>query len=253
MTDSGDSNEVDHETGLEELARVDELGRWLWDRIHGRTGRRILDMGCGRAPLLPLMEEELDAYVGVDASASLTEQNRRRYGGDDRVRFYRADVREANFPEPVETFTSDTLLCLNLLEHLREDQEVLRRFHDLLQPGGALILQVPAHPWLYGSIDRVVGHQRRYRPEPLRDRMLEAGFESARVEYFNRMGILPWWFYGSVLKRRDGFLAGQPDAALGVYNRLISWFRGLDDGFPFPVGLSLLGFAVKPGSNARAR
>src|SRR6185436_9726599 len=88
----------------------------------------------------------------------------------------------------------DTAVCLNVLEHIADDRGSLASIHRLLEPGGRLVLLVPAIPAIFGTLDDKLGHFRRYTPRHLRERYAEAGFQMRHIEYFNLAGIAGWWF-----------------------------------------------------------
>src|SRR4029453_12846811 len=96
----------------------------------------------------------------------------------------------------------DTIVCLNVLEHIKADEDVLRAYYDLLEPGGHAIILVPAHMWLYGPCDAAIGHERRYTQVELHAKMQKAGFEIVQMGEFNRLGVPGWWM-NKQLGRRD--------------------------------------------------
>src|SRR5207344_1128705 len=101
----------------------------------------------------------------------------------------------------VDSETLDTIVCMNVLEHLPDDDFVLHRFRDHLPPGGRLILLVPAHSWLLGSIDVAIGHYRRYELGPACALLQRCGFEIERAQYLNPTGIVGRFLNSRVFKR----------------------------------------------------
>src|SRR5207247_80683 len=114
----------------------------------------------------------------------------------------------------------DTVVCLNVLEHIEDDRASLRAMHDLLQPGGRLVLLVPSLRALYGTLDEALGHFRRYVPAELSEKVRAAGFRLRHIEYFNLAGVPGWWVAGRVLHRRL-----IPSGALRWYEALVPLFR----------------------------
>ena len=96
------------------------------------------------------------------------------------------------------------------------------------------MLLVPALPALYGTIDRALGHHRRYKRAGLAGLLQATGFRPAHIEYFNIAGIPGWWFAGRVL-RRDLI----PGGSLKLYDALVPLFR-LERLIPWRVGQSLI-------------
>jgi hypothetical protein len=123
---------------------------------------------------------------------------------------------------------------------VREDRLSLATLFRLLQPGGRLILLVPALPSIYGTLDRALGHFRRYTPAELRHKYAEAGFRMRHLEYFNLAGIPGWWFTGRVLKREL-----IPAASLRWFDALVPLFR-LERFLPWRVGQSVIAIGERP-------
>ena len=97
----------------------------------------------------------------------------------------------------------DAILCINVLEHIREDQTELAKYHGRLAGNhGHLCLFVPARPEIYAPIDQDFGHFRRYVKAGLGQQLRQAGFEIVTLEYFNCVGYLAWWLNFCVLKKR---------------------------------------------------
>jgi SAM-dependent methyltransferase len=97
----------------------------------------------------------------------------------------------------------DAVLSINVLEHIREDEDELKRYAGLLRERqGALCLFVPAGPAIYAPIDKDFGHFRRYTRPELRRKLLQAGFELIRLSYFNSVGYFAWWLNFRLLKKR---------------------------------------------------
>jgi SAM-dependent methyltransferase len=125
-------------------------------------------------------------------------------------------------------------VCLNVLEHIERDRDALAAMRELLNPGGTVVLLVPAVPALYGELDRALGHYRRYTPAVLRDRLADAGLAVRHLEYFNLAGMPGWWLVGRVLKR-----SVIPTGSLRFYNALVPLFR-LERYLPWRPGQSLI-------------
>ena len=103
----------------------------------------------------------------------------------------------------------DSVVCLNVLEHIEDDRRVLAELSRAIEPGGVLVVLVPAHPRLYSDLDRNLGHYRRYTRELLEARFREAGFVVERSRYFNWIGAIGWYVYGRLMKRPHITRAGK--------------------------------------------
>jgi hypothetical protein len=90
-----------------------------------------------------------------------------------------------------------------VLEHVDDDAGMLADIYSLLKPGGMLLLFVPALQWLFGSLDSLVSHLRRYAKPELRELVQQAGFSIRDLRYFDVLGVLPWYVTGRIIKARE--------------------------------------------------
>jgi hypothetical protein len=103
---------------------------------------------------------------------------------------------------PADT-AADAIVSVNVLEHIEQDQSELGMYSALLKTRkGALCLFVPARQEIYAPIDKDFGHFRRYSKPELRDKLLRAGFEIVRLNYFNFWGYFAWWIIFRVMRKR---------------------------------------------------
>jgi SAM-dependent methyltransferase len=141
----------------------------------------------------------------------------------------------------------DTVVCLNVLEHVTSPAAALDHMAHTLAPGGRLVLYVPQGQRLYGTLDEVLGHRCRYDPEMLAKELEAAGLELMHLQQFNRFSVPGWWLNGKVLRRRR-FSRLQ----LKVLDLGMPLIRLLDPVLPWQ-GLGLVAVAEKAGSTAPLR
>ena len=183
---------------LKLLEKARGYHRWLYQMAHPWIGREILEVGSG----LGTMTRHLLGHGRVTASDISTQclgELRRSFGENPNVEVRYLDISRNSIPE-AEIY--DTIVCLNVLEHIGDDRGALHNMHRLLRPGGRLILLVPANPRLFCEIDRGVGHHRRYEMEDLLTKMQESGFRAIHRRHHNPLGAVGWWLKGKVLGRR---------------------------------------------------
>ena len=179
-----------------------------------------------------------ERVVLTDTEAAYRAALEEKYGereSVDVVNFSLPDV-----PSELSDQGFDTIVCLNVLEHIDDDVASLDSMFRLLQPAGRLVLLVPAFPALYGTLDRALGHYRRYTRNLLRERYSGAGFVMRHLEYFNMAGMPGWWVTGRVLRREL-----IPSGSLALYDMLVPLFR-LERIIPFRVGQSLIAIGERP-------
>jgi SAM-dependent methyltransferase len=216
---------------LEQLSGAVRYNRWMFERLRRWIGRSVLEIGSGIGNLSAFLVDR-DRLVLTDTREEYLSRLRQRFAGKPNIsvtRLYLPDDDSA-----VAGQRLDTIICLNVLEHIDDDISALHAIRRLLAPAGRLVLLVPALPALYGSIDRALGHHRRYKRAGLADLLQATGFRPAHIEYFNIAGIPGWWFAGRVL-RRDLI----PGGSLKLYDALVPLFR-LERFIPWRVGQSLI-------------
>jgi SAM-dependent methyltransferase len=216
---------------MDRMADADNYNEWLLDRGRPFIGRRVLDFGAGVGTFTAALAERGAEVVALEPDPEFTPRLHERFDSDDRVTIVVEDARWLSGNGARERF--DTVLCLNVLEHIEDDRIVLRGLRDSLVPGGHLLLLAPAHGFLFGEIDRNVGHERRYSRGPLRTLLEQAGFEPVEVRYVNPVGAVGW-LVSSRLLRRDQV----PTGPLRVYDRLVPVLQRLDR-LRLPFGLSV--------------
>ncbi len=205
--------------------------RWMFDRLRRWIGRRVLEIGSGIGNLSTFLVDR-EQLVLTDTREEYLSRLRQRFAGRTNVAVARLYL--PNDDSAVAGQRFDTIICLNVLEHVDDDTSSLVAIRRLLAPGGRLVLLVPALPALYGTIDRALGHHRRYTRAGLADLLRATGFTLAHIEYFNLAGIPGWWWAGRVL-RRDTI----PGGSLKLYDALVPLFR-LERFIPWRLGQSLI-------------
>jgi SAM-dependent methyltransferase len=225
-----DSSEV-LDRVLADIANARNYNDWLFERARPYLGRRVLDAGAGIGTFTTLAAAAGAQVTALEPDPAFAARLRELEG---------VSVVEAPAEAiPFGLGEFDSILCLNVLEHVRDDEAALRGFYDSLRPGGALLLLVPAHPWLYGGYDRAAGHERRYGAPGLRARLEAAGFDVESLRHVNPLGGLGWLV--RVRLRRGG---EWPSGSFRTFDRLVPALKHLDR-VPLPFGLSLWAVALR--------
>lgn len=210
---------------------INRLDAWIFRQLETFTGQRVLEIGCGVGNMAPYLRGRAEVF-GIDVS-------------EEAVAAYRS----AGFPARVCDATSegvldlgrfDTVLSVNVLEHIEDDRKCLDRCYTVLEPGGTIILVVPAHQFLYGTMDRPIGHWRRYGVRDLSQKLTEAGFEVVQARTINPLGALGWYVNGRILRRNV-----PPVGQLRLFNAMYPLMVAADR-LRLPFGLSVLAVGRKP-------
>jgi glycosyltransferase involved in cell wall biosynthesis len=214
---------------LDAFAGTPRFNRWMAETIAPYVGNRVLEIGAGIGNLTRLLAPRRKLYVAGDIDGEHLERLRTRFQHRPNLRVCRCDLGEAGDFEPFRG-QMDTVVCLNVLEHIEDDRQGLRNMHDALRPGGAAVILVPHDRRAYGTLDEVLGHHRRYEREELRARMEEAGFTVERLMDFNRVSYPAWRWKGQVWKRRT---ISRPQ--LRLFDSLVWLWRAVDGRLPWPA------------------
>jgi glycosyltransferase involved in cell wall biosynthesis len=236
--------------GLRALRIMESAGkynRWLFHQCEPFLGQRVLEMGSGVGNIVPFLLDKEQVFV-TEVFPSYLQELQREFG-----RFFNVKVFPLDFNDP-EAFqrlaraeTVDTVLSVNVLEHIPDDDMALKGCFDILPEDGRLVLLVPAHQRLYCGMDEYLGHRRRYDRDPLRRQLQSAGFEVVHEQYLNTLGALGWFFNGRLLKRRL-----LPSRQLRLFDRLVRWLD-MEKGLKPWFGLSLLMVGRKTTTRDEAR
>jgi len=225
------------------MTRATNYFAWQHRLASQQLGRRVLEIGCGIGNFTGLLLDR-EAVLAVDCEPGCINKLRTRFKDSPNLRAETCDVSSDAFPA-LANFRADSLVCLNVLEHIEDDGDALRRMRAVLVPEGVAVLIVPAFPSLYGPIDELLGHHRRYTKASFRAVAEAAGFRVREARYLNAVGFFGWWMNAHVLKRR-----AQSEAQIAFFDRyIVPVASRAESVFPPPFGQSL--FAVLSAPRGR--
>lgn len=214
------------------LANATNYNEWIYAQIAPYLGRRILDVGCAIGNITQYyIDREL--VVGLDVVPEELAVARERFAGKP-FEAHHMDVSS----EALLQFRDrnlDTAVCLNVLEHVEDDVHALRNMRDTLMPGSRICLLVPVNKWLYGPMDAVDHHYRRYTRRELNAKLAAADLEVEHQNYFNVLGIAAWFFTNRVLHRSMA-----APVQYSIYDSIVPVLRTIERAVPPPTGLSLV-------------
>jgi glycosyltransferase involved in cell wall biosynthesis len=223
---------------LVSLSEVPHFNRWMADVLRPFLGARVLELGAGIGNMTRNLCPR-DRYTATDINPHYLDYLRRTFQARPYLDVRRVDLADGrDFAELKEKY--DTAVCLNVLEHVRDEAAALANLRGALSPGGRAVLLVPQGAGVYGTLDEVLGHERRYSRESLSEALAKSGFELEQMLDFNRTTTPAWWFNGRVLRRRHfGKLQ------LKLLNVSVWFVRRLDPWLPWH-GASLIAIARRP-------
>lgn len=221
------------------LQRASRYAQWQYQTVAPFVGQRVLELGSGVGNIASFLVRKCDRIWLNDLDPASREILRGRFSHYGNVAIGEVDPMADGWQKKVHDWQLDTIICTNVLEHAEGEEEVLRRLFEALCPGGTAIVLVPAQPWLYNSVDKGLGHLRRYSADRLRRGMAAAGFAPVRLLPFNKVGTFAWWAYGRALARQK-----PTGPVLRAYDFLVPLARRLE-ALPLP-SLTLIAVGKKP-------
>jgi glycosyltransferase involved in cell wall biosynthesis len=224
---------------LDALSFAPRFNRWMAETILPYAGRRVLEIGAGMGNMSRHLSPHRKLYVATDMSSEYADHLRNMFRHRPTVCVRELD---ATNEEDFRAFERqmDTVVCLNVLEHIENDAAALKSVRTLLEPGGRLILLVPNDPNAYGTIDKEIGHFRRYTAAGLRTLITDSGFVVEDILKFNRVSMPAWRFTGQVRKART-----LSRFALRVFDKFVWLWRKIDAALPWEP-TSIIAIARRP-------
>lgn len=226
-------------SSLEVLSDLYNYNHWLFNKVRPFIGARVCEVGSGIGNITQFLLN-CRMVVGIEPQPVSYRESVRRFRDHLNTRMVNCTLEECPSPA-VAAAAFDTVLSMNVLEHIEDDVEALRTMHDLCVPGGNVVILVPAHMSIYGELDRSFGHCRRYNRRGLGEAMRQAGLEPTYSRYLNAIGYFGWFWEGRCLRRRQI----QPQSAR-IFNRLVPFIDAIERLLPLPFGQSLLMVGRKP-------
>ena len=217
---------------LARLSRAPNFNSWMADQIRRYCGQRVLEIGSGVGNLTRGLIPRTH-YVASDINPLYLERLDALSADRPYMTTSYCDVTDVtSFPRLPGGY--DTVICLNVIEHVSDDRGALSNIKSVLGEGGKAIVLVPQGQWNFGTLDRVLGHERRYSRASLAKLAEDCGFDVTAMFQFNRIGTAAWFLNGKVLRRRTFGLR-----QIWMLDRLTPLFRRIDHVVPLP-GLSLI-------------
>jgi SAM-dependent methyltransferase len=198
-----------------------------------QLGRRVVEVGCGTGNFTRHLVDR-DLVIGLDVVEECVAQARARFAESSHLQFRCLDVQDSAFVE-IKAVRPDSIVCLNVLEHVRDDRLALEHMHEVLAPGGRAVFLLPAFESLYGPIDRNLGHFRRYSKASWRALAEATGFRVTLSRYFNSIGFLGWWANARIFRKES-----QSESQIELFDRVaVPVLSRLEGWIEPPLGQSI--------------
>lgn len=198
-----DNNTIDT---LEAMEYAPVYHQWMLDEFSNHFGNVIVEVGAGTGSISKkLLESKPKKLFCIEPSRMVYDKLVESLDKYKAVNKTETEINPLNSflcdaEETLKNQSVDTIIYINVLEHIENDVDELKIMNNCLSKDGKILIFVPALQWIYGTHDKNVGHFRRYYKSELRKKIETAGFEIVSIKYFDLFGILPWWFSFKVLK-----------------------------------------------------
>jgi SAM-dependent methyltransferase len=200
----------------------------------------VLEVGCGIGTMSrQILDVDRQLRLAcIEPNVNCASRARAVMAGEPRVEIRACHLEECN-PRELQQERFDTIVCVNVLEHIEDDVRALTLFQDVVAgTAGQVIVFVPALQSIYGPHDAALGHHRRYSKRSLAAAFASAGLEVVTIRYTNPIGLLGW-IYNLYISGNTEHTAGQ----VRLFDRFVApWALPIERLVHPPIGLSV--FAV---------
>lgn len=215
------------------MSRATNYLRWQFRLIKPYVEGNVLEIGAGIGNFTPELSRRASHVTSVEPDPYCYQHLERTAAKTNNVVTLKACAEDlATILD--RGFKADTIVCLNVLEHIQDDLKMLKMCSGLLRRNGILALQVPACPRVFGKIDAMLGHYRRYTRSRIVSAVRQTSLVVEHVQYMNIVGLLGWWW-----NSRRGRIA-QSDGQIRVFDKLVvPILSRIEAIVPMPIGQSL--------------
>lgn len=223
---------------LNNLTGTPQYLNWMARVLRPNLGDTVLELGAGIGNIAGHLMGRRLRYVAAEKDPLYLHALRNRF-----LRTPNVEVLALNPESPCDFEKTggpfDTVLCVNVLEYVRDPSSVVRSASAVLKPGGSMVVLAPQSRALYGTLDKALGHTRRFSAADLRGLLEEHGFAVKDISQLNKIGAIGWIFYGKLLRMNR-----INKVMLKIFDKTVWIWRHMDKVLPWPA-LSLVAVGTK--------
>ena len=182
--------------------------------LNRQLGQSVLEVGAGEGCITQELANAAQQVVAIEPNQKLFTELRQKTSRLSNVTTLQMTLEEyvrqcGSSTENRQGF--DSVVYINVLEHIEQDATELRLATEVLSPTGQVLLVVPAHRWLFSKVDRLSGHFRRYSRSGLAALLRQVGLRPVSIRYFDSVGLLPYliiykWLRSTAVSGTNAFL-----------------------------------------------
>ncbi len=182
---------------IKELASYNE---WIYNNIKKHVRGKVLEIGCGIGNITDYLIKDAVNVTATDIDDSYIKYAKKKYLKSRKVKIIKMDIMKPNKKIIKEKY--DTVVMLNVLEHIKDDSKAVKNACAALKKGGKFIILVPAMQWIYGETDRALGHHKRYEKKDIEKLFKNSQMEIKEIFYSNLPGMFGWFISGRIFKEK---------------------------------------------------
>ena len=232
---------------LEVLSKADKFNHWMFSAIKPFSTDNILEIGSGLGNISKFFIREGYTITLSDIDAFYLDCLKKDFSANNNVQAFQSiDLQKKDFQTEYENLKEsfDTIIMLNVLEHLEDDGYAIQNCRYMLKENGTFIILVPAYSFLYSRMDKELNHFRRYTSTSLKSKIIAGDLSVRKSFYFNFLGIFAW-LYGKILR-----IKVLPSSEMSFFNKLVPLGKVLDKIVFNKIGLSAIVVAKKQSSKS---
>lgn len=220
---------------LDIISSADKFNQWMYETIAPFCTGTILEIGSGIGNISQFFIKENKSFFMSDIRLNYRNYIKNKFELEDK-RVFDIDISDLDFRNKHSNLLGkfDSVFCLNVVEHIKDDNLSIDNMMQLLKVGGKLTVLVPAYHSLYNGLDITLNHYRRYNKKSILNLMSKHG-ALINVFYFNAIGILGWFASGKLFKSKTIF-----KGEMKLYNSLVPLIKLVDRILIQKVGLSVI-------------
>ncbi len=224
-------------TTLEVLTEAKNYNRWIADNFFPYIKAPLLEFGAG----IGNISELLSSYTPLcltDTDARMLAHLKNMFSHINDVSVNFLDITQPPPKHLVGSF--QTVIGINVLEHIEDDEKALFHLGNVLKPSGRLLLLVPAKKWAYTNLDRQLGHFRRYEKKELSEKLVKASFHIEKIYFFNIIGLMSW-----IIRDKIQPSGGLRPYQVSLFDTIVPILKRVEAKVRMPLGISLIAIAQK--------
>ena len=227
---------------LEVIANARKFNYWMYSAIKPYLQGNILEIGSGIGNISTYFLSDNAAITLSDTDTFYTNTLKNKFESYKNLKgVLQIDIQDPSFETTYDSFKEkyDSIFLLNVLEHVADDYAAIKNCNFLLKPGGTLLVLTPAYSVLYSSLDKALGHYRRYTTSGVNTLLKKTELITKKSFYFNALGTLAW-FYGKLFR-----LKTIPAGEMGFFNKITGLAKIIDKITFSKIGLSVIAVGKK--------